>query len=148
MKGYWEKPQETAAVLTNGRLRTGDVGYMDEDGYTFLVDRIKDLIIAGGFNIYPRNVEEAIYQHPAVLECVVLGVPDPYRGQTVKAFIVLREGMALDAAALDAFLTDKLSAIERPKLVEFRTTPLPKTTIGKLSRKALAEEEERAKAAA
>jgi long-chain acyl-CoA synthetase len=134
-------------VLQNGRLRTGDVGYIDEDGYIFLVDRIKDLIIAGGFNIYPRNVEEAIYQHPAVLECIVLGVPDAYRGQTVKAFIVLRDGMTLDAEELDAFLTDKLSPIERPKFVEFRTI-LPKTAIGKLSRKALAEEEERAKAPA
>src|SRR5205807_843108 len=108
--------------LKDGRLRTGDVGYIDEDGYIFLVDRIKDLILAGGYNVYPRNVEEAIYQHPSVLECCVVGVPDPYRGQTVKAFIVLRPGMSLDADGLRAFLKDKLSPIESPKFVEFRAS--------------------------
>lgn len=140
MAGYWEKPEETARCLKDGKLRTGDVGYIDEEGFIFLVDRIKDMIIAGGYNVYPRNVEEAIYQHPAVLECCVVGVPDPYRGQTVKAFIVLREGAALEPDALRAFLADKLSPIEMPKLVEFRAT-LPKTAIGKISRKDLAAEE-------
>lgn len=140
MLGYWNKPEETARTLVDGRLHTGDVGYLDEEGYTFIVDRIKDLILAGGYNVYPRNVEEAIYQHPAVAECVVAGVPDPYRGQTVKAYIKLKEGQSLDADALKAFLKDHLSAIEMPKQVEFRDE-LPKTMIGKLSRKALLEEE-------
>jgi long-chain acyl-CoA synthetase len=140
MKGYWRRPDETAKVLRDGRLRTGDVGYMDADGYTFIVDRIKDLIIAGGYNVYPRNVEEAIYQHQAVLECCVVGVPDPYRGQTVKAFVVLKPDETLTREELCDFLADKVSKIEMPKLVEFRAV-LPKTAIGKISKKALLDEE-------
>jgi long-chain acyl-CoA synthetase len=140
MKGYWRKPDETAKVLKDGRLRTGDVGYMDQDGYIFIVDRIKDLILAGGYNVYPRNVEEAIYQHPAVLECCVVGLPDEYRGQTVKAFVVLKPGESLTAEALCEFLADKLSKIEMPKLIEFRAA-LPKTAVGKISKKALLDEE-------
>jgi len=139
MKGYWNKPEETAATLVGGRLHTGDVGYMDEDGYIFIVDRIKDMILAGGYNVYPRNVEEAIYLHPAVNECIVLGVPDPYRGQTVKAYIKLNPGQELSAEELKEFLKDKLSPIEMPKLIEYRDE-LPKTMIGKLSRKALLDE--------
>ena len=145
MAGYWQQPAESANVLETTkdgiRLHTGDVGYLDPDGYTFIVDRIKDMIAAGGFKIYPRNVEEAIYLHPAVEECIVAGVPDEYRGQTVKAYIKLREGETLDKDVLTAFLKDKLSPIEMPKLVEFRTTPLPRTLIGKLSRKMILEEE-------
>ena len=140
MAGYWNNPEETAKVLQNGRLRTGDVGYIDEDGYIFLVDRIKDLIIAGGYNVYPRNVEEAIYHHPNVAECVVIGITDPYRGQTVKAFVVRRPDSELDEATLKAFLKDKLSPIEMPKMIEFRDS-LPKTQVGKLSKKALQDEE-------
>ncbi len=140
MKGYWKKPEETAETLADGRLHTGDVGYMDEDGYVFIVDRIKDLILAGGYNIYPRNVEEAIYLHPAVDECIVAGVPDEYRGQTVKAYIKLKPDHPLTIGDLKAFLKDKLSKIEIPKQVEFRDE-LPKTLIGKLSRKAVLEEE-------
>ena len=140
MLGYWNRPEATEAVMVDGALRTGDVGYVDEDGYVFLVDRIKDVIIASGFKIYPRNVEEAIYAHHAVAECVVIGVPDPYRGQTVKAFVALRAGEALTEEELLAFLKPRLSAIEMPKRVEFRAS-LPKTQIGKLSKKALQEEE-------
>jgi long-chain acyl-CoA synthetase len=140
MAGYWNNPEETAKVLENGRLRTGDVGYIDEDGYIFLVDRIKDLIIAGGYNVYPRNIEEAIYNHPNVAECVVIGIADTYRGQTVKAFVVCRPDCDLDEAALKAFLKDKLSPIEIPKTIEFRES-LPKTQVGKLSKKALQDEE-------
>lgn len=144
MVGYWHQPEETAQVLIptpNGpRLRTGDVGLIDADGYVFIVDRLKDMIAAGGFKIYPRHVEEAIYQHPAVEECIVVGVPDEYRGQTVKAFIKLRDGTALTHADLTAFLKDKLSAIELPKQVEFLDQPLPKTAIGKLSRKLMLEQ--------
>ncbi|MDX2028070.1 MAG: long-chain fatty acid--CoA ligase [Alphaproteobacteria bacterium] len=144
MPGYWNQPEETAGVLEQTpdgpRLHTGDVGYMDEDGYTFIVDRIKDMIAAGGFKIYPRHVEEAIYLHPAVEECIVAGVPDEYRGQTVKAFIKLRAGQELGKDDLKAFLKDKLSPMEMPKLIEFRDS-LPKTLIGKLSRKMLLDEE-------
>ncbi len=140
MKGYWNKPDETAQTLVDGRLHTGDVGIMDEDGFTTIVDRIKDMILCGGFNVYPRNVEEAIYLHPAVAECVVAGIPDAYRGQTVKAYIRVGDGQSLTADELTVFLKDKLSPIEMPKFVEFRGE-LPKTMIGKLSRKALLDEE-------
>lgn len=144
MKGYWNHPEETAAVMVTTpdgvRLHTGDVGYIDEDGYTFIVDRIKDMIVAGGFKIYPRHVEEEIYRHEAVEECVVIGIHDDYRGQTVKAFIKLRAGKTVTKDELKAFLKDKLSPIAMPKQIEFRDS-LPKTTIGKLSRKMLAEEE-------
>jgi len=146
MLNYWHRPDATAAVMQDGALRTGDVGYLDADGYVFLVDRIKDVIIASGYKIYPRNVEEAIYAHHAVAECVVIGVPDPYRGQTVKAFVALRAEQSLTEAELLAFLKDKLSALEMPKRIEFRAS-LPKTQIGKLSKKAL-QEEEAAKASA
>jgi long-chain acyl-CoA synthetase len=140
MAGYWGKPEETSRVLHDGLLRTGDVGYLDADGYLFLVDRIKDIIIGSGYKIYPRNVEEAIYQHPAVAECIVVGLPDPYRGQTVKAFVVVLPGETLTEAALLAFLADKLSPIEMPKQVEFRLS-LPKTAVGKLSKQALLAED-------
>jgi long-chain acyl-CoA synthetase len=142
MAGYWRKPQATQAVLSDGRLRTGDVGYLDADGYLFLVDRIKDIIIAGGYKIYPRNVEEAIYQHPKVAECIVLAVTDAYRGQTVKAYVAPVAGAELSEKELRDFLKDKLSPIETPKLFEFRAS-LPKTLIGKPSKKALLEEEAR-----
>ncbi|MDR3450131.1 MAG: long-chain fatty acid--CoA ligase [Alphaproteobacteria bacterium] len=145
MQGYWHQPEETANVFDETpdgpRLHTGDVGYMDADGYTFIVDRIKDMIAAGGFKIYPRNVEEAIYQNPNVEECVVAGLPDPYRGQTVKAWIKCRAGCTLTSDELKAFLKDKLSPIEMPKHFEFRSEPLPKTLIGKLSRKLILEQE-------
>jgi long-chain acyl-CoA synthetase len=148
MAGYWNKAEETAAVLRDGRLHTGDVGRIDEDGYVFVVDRIKDVIIASGFKIWPRDVEEQIYEHPAVAECIVAGIPDEYRGQTVKAYVVLREGQALDEAGLQGFLRERLSPMAMPRLVEFRQS-LPKTLVGKLSRKdVLAEEAARRKPAA
>lgn len=140
MAGYWRKAEATAAVFSGGRLRTGDVGYLDSDGYLFLVDRIKDIIIAGGYKIYPRNIEEAIYQNPKVAECIVLGIADPYRGQTVKAYVACAAGAQLDEKELLAFLKTRLSPIEMPKIIEFRAV-LPKTLIGKPSKKALIEEE-------
>ncbi|WP_207461148.1 long-chain fatty acid--CoA ligase [Azospirillum sp. SYSU D00513] len=146
MKGYWNKPEENALSLQGGRFHTGDIGVMDEEGYVYILDRIKDLILCGGFNVYPRNVEEAIYLHPAVAECIVAGVPDQYRGQTVKAYIRLHEGRKLTKSELTTFLKDKLSPVEIPKFVEFRDS-LPKTLIGKLSRKAILEEEEARRAA-
>jgi long-chain acyl-CoA synthetase len=136
MAGYWNHPAESAAVLVDGRLHTGDVGYMDEDGACFVVDRLKELIICSGFNVYPRAVEEAIYAHPDVVEAAVCGVPDGYRGETVKAFVVLREHARLDEAALLAFLEDRLSPIEMPKLIEFRDQ-LPKSAVGKILKREL-----------
>lgn len=135
MKGYWNKPDETADVLREGRLHTGDVAIMDERGYVYIVDRIKDMIITNGYNVYPRNVEEAIYLHPAVEECIVAGLPDEQRGEIVKAWIKLKRGQTLDAESLKEFLNDKISKMEIPKRIEFRDQPLPKTMIGKLSRK-------------
>jgi len=147
MLGYWNRPEDTAAVTTpDGLLRTADIAVMDAQGYFSIVDRIKDLILAGGYNVYPRIVEDAVYQHPAVAECTVIGIPDAYRGETVKAFVALKPGALLTTAALLAFLKDHISPIEMPKHVEFRNT-LPRTLIGKLSKKELVEEE-RAKAAA
>ncbi|MGE4562089.1 MAG: alpha/beta fold hydrolase [Rhodospirillales bacterium] len=140
MKGYWGKPKETAATIIDDRLHTGDLGYMDEDGYIFLIDRIKDLILYNGYNIYPRVVEEAISLHPAVDEVTVVGVPDDYHGQYPKAFIKLRSGEALSSEALIKFLEDKLSPMERPREVEFRDE-LPKSLIGKLSKKELVSEQ-------
>jgi long-chain acyl-CoA synthetase len=139
--GYWNRPEETAEAFSDGYLLTGDVGYMAEDGYFYIVDRKKDMIISGGFNIYPQMIEQAIYEHPAVGECIVIGVPDPYRGEAAKAFVSLRAGaepFTLDE--LLGFLADRLGRHELPAALEFRDT-LPKTSVGKLSRKELREEE-------
>ncbi len=141
MRGYWNKPDETAMVLRSGRLHTGDAGLMDAAGYTFITDRIKDMILCSGYNVYPRMVEEAIYQHPAVAECAVAGLKDAYRGQTVKAWLRLKEGQSLTREDLLTFLEKRLSPMEQPKYIEFRQEPLPKTLIGKISRKLLLEEE-------
>jgi long-chain acyl-CoA synthetase len=141
MAGYWRNDEATREVVTDGRLRTGDVGYMDEEGYTFIIDRIKDLILVSGFNVYPRNVEEGIYQHPAVDEVTVIGVPDEYQGQSVKAFVKLKDGQTLTQEELMAFLNDKIGRHELPKHIEFRAA-LPKTMIGKLSKKELVAEEQ------
>jgi long-chain acyl-CoA synthetase len=136
MAGYWNRADETAAALESGRLHTGDIGYMDEDGACFVVDRLKELIICSGFNVYPRVVEEAIYAHPDVAEVAVCGVPDGYRGETVKAFVVARDPARLDEAALLTFLEDRLSPIEMPKLIEFRDQ-LPKSAVGKILKREL-----------
>ena len=141
MLGYWNSPEETKAALRGGWLYTGDTGYMDDDGFLFLVDRKKDLIISSGFNVYPRQVEDAIYEHPAVEEVTVIGIPDDYKGEVAKAFIKLREGSGLTGTELKAFLTDKLAKYELPAEVEFRDE-LPKTPVGKLSKKELVAEEE------
>lgn len=142
MKGYWNRPEDNAKTLQeDGRLHTGDIAIMDEDGYFFIVDRIKDMIITNGYNVYPRNVEEAIYQHPSVEECIVAGLPDTNRGEIVKAWIKCKEGRTLNAEDLKKFLEDKISAMEIPKRIEFREEDLPKTMIGKLSRKDVVEQE-------
>jgi long-chain acyl-CoA synthetase len=139
MLGYLNRPDETEKVFIDGALRTGDVGYKDQDGYIFLVDRIKDMIISGGYNVYPRMVEEALYKHPAVSEAVVIGIADARRGQVPKAYVKLREGASTTEEALQTFLADYLSPVERPKTIEFRDT-LPKTVVGKLERKGLVAE--------
>jgi long-chain acyl-CoA synthetase len=140
MLGYWKRSEESEQALTGGRFHTGDVGYIDPDGYTFLIDRLKDVILCGGYSVYPRHIEEAIYQHSAVQEVTVIGVPDPYRQQSVKAFIKLGESQTLTAADLLEFLEDRLSPIEMPREIEFRAE-LPKTMVGKLSKKELVAEE-------
>ncbi|MFA5958249.1 MAG: long-chain fatty acid--CoA ligase [Hyphomicrobium sp.] len=140
MKGYWNRPEETEKQFVGDFLRTGDVAIMDARGYFAIVDRIKDLIICSGFNVYPRRVEEAIYAHPAVEEVTVIGIPDAYRGEAPKAFIKLKSGMSATAPEIMEFLKPKISKIEMPAAVEFRDT-LPKTMIGKLSKKELAAEE-------
>jgi long-chain acyl-CoA synthetase len=127
--------------MVNGYLRTGDVATIDEEGYVFIVDRIKDMILCGGYNVYPRHVEDAVYKHPAIAECVCAGLPDEVRGEIVKIWITLKEGASLTPDELKVFLKQYLSPIEMPKFIEIRDTPLPKTLIGKLSRKALLEEE-------
>jgi long-chain acyl-CoA synthetase len=139
MMGYWNKPEATAEVIMDGRLHTGDVGYIDEEGYVFITDRLKEMINASGFKVYPRLVEEAIYQHPAVRECAVIGVPDDYRGQTVRAVVALKTDAHLSSEELDHFLETRLSKIEKPTQYEFRAD-LPKTVIGKIQKKILIEE--------
>ncbi|MET1755952.1 long-chain fatty acid--CoA ligase [Novosphingobium sp. RD2P27] len=140
MAGYWNRPKETEDVFIYGALRTGDVGYLDEDGYLFLVDRIKDLILCSGYNVYPRTIEDALYEHPAVAEAVVIGIPDPYRGQSPKAFVALHPGGIVSEEELREFLRDRISKIEMPSEIEFRPS-LPKTMVGKLSKKELVAEE-------
>lgn len=142
MKGYWNRPEETAQTLKDGWLLTGDLGYMDEEGYFYIVDRKKDMIIAGGFNIYPREIEEVLYEHPAVQEAVAAGIPDPYRGETVKAYIVLKEGATIEEGELDEFARKHLAAYKVPRIYEFRDE-LPKTAVGKILRRALVEEEKK-----
>jgi long-chain acyl-CoA synthetase len=141
MKGYWNKPEATADAFGGGRFHTGDIGFMDADGYVTLVDRKKDMILTGGFNVFPRNIEEAIYEHPAVAEVTVIGIPDAYRGQSAKAFIALKPGQpTFTFEELKVFLADKLAKYEMPAEIEFRAS-LPKTPVGKLSKKELVEEE-------
>ena len=138
MKGYWKNPDATAAAMTpDGFFRTGDVGVMDEDGFVFIVDRTKDMLIVGGFNVYPRTIEEAIYQHPSVEEVSVIGVPDPYRGEMPKAFVKLKAGAPpLGLDDLKAFLADRLGKHEMIGALEIRDA-LPKTAVGKISKKEL-----------
>jgi long-chain acyl-CoA synthetase len=140
MAGYWQRPEDTAEVFIDGALRTGDVGYLDEDGYLFLVDRIKDMIIASGFKVYPRMIEEALYRHPAVREAIVVGVPDEYRGQAPLAYVSLQPGAEATADSLKAFLADHVSKIEMPKEIRIRDE-LPKTAVGKPSKKDLIQQE-------
>lgn len=139
MLGYYNNEEATADAFVNGYFRTGDVGYIDEEGYIFLVDRIKDLIICSGFNVYPRTIEEALYRHEAVDECNVIGVKDNYRGEAPIAFIKLHDGKSLTPAEIKSFLSEHISKIEMPREFIFKDE-LPKTLVGKLSKKELREE--------
>ena len=141
MSGYWNKPDETQKELTqDGWLHTGDVAIQDEDDYFFIVDRKKDLIIAGGYNIYPREVDEVLYQHPKILDAVTIGVPDDYRGENIKSYVVVRPGETVDAEDIIDFSRTKLAAYKVPRIIEFRET-LPKSAVGKILRKELRKEE-------
>lgn len=140
MKGYWNRPDETASTLRNEWLYTGDIAYMDEEGYFFIVDRKKDLIISGGYNIYPREIDEVLYEHPKVKEAVTVGIPSSTRGEIVKAYIVPKEGETLTKAEIISYCREKLANYKVPKQVEFRKD-LPKTLVGKILRRALREEE-------
>ena len=139
--GYWNRPEETEAAFAEGYFLTGDIGHMDEDGYFYIVDRKKDMILSGGFNVYPQMVEQAIYEHPKVAEVLVVGVPDAYRGESAKAFVALRQGEEpFTLKDLQAFLADKIGRHEMPRELEFRDA-LPRTAVGKFSKLQLKNEE-------
>jgi long-chain acyl-CoA synthetase len=142
MQGYWNRPDETASVLRNGWLYTGDIAYMDEEGYFFIVDRKKDLIITAGYNVYPREIDEVLHEHPAVKEAVSVGITHPTRGEIIKAYIVLKEGETLTKTDVIAFCREKLANYKVPKQVEFRDD-LPKSIVGKVLRRVIREEEDK-----
>jgi len=141
MKGYWKNPEETEHALRNGWMYTGDIAYMDDDGFFYVVGRKKDMIIAGGYNIYPNEIEEVLYQHPAVLEACVYGVPDSYRGETVKAVIVIKKLGNVSEEEIVNWCNDRLARYKVPRLIEFRSE-LPKSSVGKILRRILVDEEE------
>lgn len=145
MKGYWNRPDETAKTLRNGWLYTGDIAQMDADGYFKIVDRKKDMIIVGGFNVYPRDVEEVLFQHPKILEAAVAGVPDPKSGERVKAYIVLKPGQTATVEEIMEYCRENLTGYKRPHEIEFRDS-LPKTMVGKILRRQLVEEEKKKRA--
>jgi long-chain acyl-CoA synthetase len=142
-RGYWNKPKETAEAFTPDGFLTGDIGYRDEDGYFFIVDRRKDMIISGGFNVYPQMIEQAVYEHPQVEEALVIGVPDTYRGEAAKVFVKLKNGApGFSLEDLQAFLADKIGKHEMPAALEIRDA-LPRTSVGKLSKVELRDAERR-----
>jgi long-chain acyl-CoA synthetase len=136
VQGYWNKPEETAKALPGGRLHTGDVGFMDSEGWFYLVDRQKDMIVASGFKVWPREVEDVLYQHAAVRECGVVGVPDAYRGETVKAFVSFKAGQSAEPEELIAFCKERMAAYKYPRQVEI-VDEIPKTVTGKVLRREL-----------
>ncbi|MGC9197180.1 MAG: AMP-binding protein, partial [Syntrophobacteraceae bacterium] len=140
MKEYFGCPEETAGQLKDGWLSTGDVVARDRDDYLFIVDRKKDLVIAGGYNIYPREIDEVLFEHPKVLEAVSVGIPDAYRGETMKAYVVLKPGESAEAGEIIDFCRQRLAAYKIPRSVEFRQS-LPKSAVGKVLRKILRDEE-------
>jgi long-chain acyl-CoA synthetase len=139
MKGYWKNPEETSRAIRNGWLYTGDTGRMDENGFLYIVGRKKEMIIAGGYNIYPNEIDEILYQHPSVAEACTFGIPDTYRGETVKSAIVVKENHMLTEEEIVSWCTERLARYKVPKQVEFRKQ-LPKSAIGKILRRVLVEE--------
>jgi len=131
MKGYLSNPEATAEVFTGDWLHTGDLGYFDEDGYLFIVSRKKELIIRGGYNVYPSEIEDVLHSHPAVAEAAVVGIPDERLGEEIMAFVTLRAEMSLMAAELIAYCRERMAAYKYPRLVEFRDS-LPKNALGKV----------------
>jgi len=144
MKGYWNRPQDTSESLRDGWLYTGDIAKMDEDGYFYIVDRKKDLVITGGYNVYPREVDEVLFEHPKVAEAVTVGLPDDYYGEVIKAYVVLHEGESATEEEIIEFCKQKLAKFKVPRMVEFRTA-LPTSAIGKILRRALVDEEKEKK---
>lgn len=142
MKGYWKMPEETRRVLRNGWLYTGDIARMDKDGYFYIVDRKKEMIIASGYNIYPREIEEVLYKHPKIKEAAVVGIPSGYRGETVKAYIVLKEGETATEEEIIAYCRKNLARYKVPEIIEFRKE-LPKSAVGKVLKRVLLEEEKK-----
>jgi len=140
MQGYWQRPEATAETLTEGWLHTGDIASMDEEGYFYIVDRKKDMIISGGYNVYPRDIEEVFFEHPQVLEATAIGVPHPKRGEQVKVFVVIKEGESVTQEELIAYCKDKLAVYKLPTMIEFRDE-LPKSNVGKVLKKDLRAEE-------
>ena len=140
MMGYYKKPEETAGFCATGARVHGDLGFLDEDGYLYIVDRKKDMIIAGGYNIYPVEIDGVLFDHPKILEACTIGVPDAYRGETVKAFVVVKEGETLTAEEVIAYAREKLAAYKVPRTVEF-VDSLPKSAVGKILRRELRDQE-------
>ena len=136
MKGYFGNPAATAEAIRDGWFHSGDIGYRDPEGYFFLVDRLKDMINVSGFKVFPREVEEILFRHPAVKEAAVLGMPDPVKGEAVKAFVVLKEGQSVDAETLKALCGEKIASYKVPEVVEF-IPALPKSPTGKILKKDL-----------
>jgi long-chain acyl-CoA synthetase len=141
MKGYWKRPDETANALRNGWLYTGDIAMMDEEGYFYIVDRKKDMVIVAGYNVYPREIDEVLLEHPKILEAVSVGVADASRGECLKAYVVLKPGETMTRAAVLAWCRGKLAGYKVPRHVEFRQE-LPKTIVGKVLRRILRAEED------
>ena len=140
MMGYYKKPEETKAALKDGWFKMGDIGRLDEDGYLTIVDRKKDMIIAGGYNIYPMELDDVLFEHPKILEACTVGVPDDYRGETIKAFVVVKPGETLTEKEVDAHCRERLAPYKIPKSIEF-IDELPKSAVGKILRKELRERE-------
>ena len=138
MKGYYRKPEATAeSIRGNGWFYTGDIGKVDEDGYFFIVDRVKDMIIRGGFNVYPREIEELLYSHPAVAECAVVGVPDLVHGEEIKAVVVLKDNFSASEDELREYCRERIAAYKYPRYIEVRREQLPKNATGKILKREL-----------
>ncbi len=144
MKGYWNNPEETAQTLAGGWLHTGDIAKMDDEGYFYIVDRKKDMILSSGYNVYPRDIEEVLYENPKVQEAAAIGVPHPIRGEAIKIFIVMKEGETANQEEIIEYCAGKLAKYKLPAEVEFRDE-LPKTNVGKILKKDLREEESKRK---